>query len=84
MARAYSGVLAAMAMISVIVRGLLYGMLPDEVLGMCLVALAIFAVVGYVIGTIAERTVCESVENRFRSEIVRLQASAAGSPEKAE
>ena len=84
MARAYSGVLGAMAMIFVILRGLLFGMLADEILGMCLVVFTIFAVVGYVIGWIADRTVCESVENRFRGEIARLQASTAGTTEKAE
>ena len=84
MARAYSGVLSAMAIIFVILRGLLLGMLPDEILGMCLVVFAIFAAVGYVIGSIADRTVCESVENRFRSEIARLQAAASAPTEKAE
>jgi hypothetical protein len=83
MARAYSGVLSAMAIVFVILRGLLFGMLPDEILGMCLMVFAIFAPVGYVIGWIADRTVCESVENRFRSEIVRMQA-AAGTTENAE
>jgi F0F1-type ATP synthase assembly protein I len=83
MARAFSGVLAALAMVSVIVRGLLFGMLPDEILGMSLMMFVAFAAVGFVIGTIAERTVCESVENRFRSEIARLQSSAQ-STEKAE
>lgn len=84
MARAFSGVLAAMAIVSVILRGLLFGMLPDEILGSCLIAFFIFAPLGYVIGSIADRTVCESVENRFRSEIARLQSSASGSTEKAE
>jgi hypothetical protein len=73
-----------MAMIFVILRGLLFGMLPDEILGMCLVVFAIFASVGYVIGSIADRTVCESVENRFRSEIARLRASTNVTTEKAE
>lgn len=84
MARAYSGVLSAMAVTFVILRGLLLGMLPDEILGMCLVVFAIFAAVGYVIGSIADRTVCESVENRFRSEIARVQATVGASAEKAE
>ena len=84
MARAYSGVLSAMAIIFVIVRGLMLGMLPDEILGLCLMVFAIFAAVGYVIGWIADRTVSESVENRFRGEIARLQAAAGASTEKAE
>ncbi len=83
MARAYSGVLGAMAMTFVILRGLLFGMLADEILGLCLVVFAVFATLGYVIGSIADRTVCESVENRFRSEIARWQTTA-GTTEKAE
>ncbi|MGN6546620.1 MAG: hypothetical protein ACTHK7_16310, partial [Aureliella sp.] len=74
----------AMAVVFVILRGLLLGMLPDEILGMCLVVFAIFAAVGYVIGSIADRTVCESVENRFRSEIARLQTTPSAPVEKAE
>lgn len=84
MARAYSGVLSAMAIIFVVVRGLWFGMLPDEILGMCVVVFAIFASVGYVIGSIADQTVCESVEKRFRSEIARLQSSTVGATEKAD
>lgn len=84
MARAFSGVLAAMALVSVILRGLMFGLLPDEILGACLIAFFIFAPLGFVIGMIADRTVCESVENRFRSEIARLQSSTSGSTEKAE
>jgi len=83
MARAFSGVLAVMAMIFVILRGLWFGMLPDDILGMCLAVMALFLPVGYVIGKIADKTVCDSVENRFRSELARLQASASRSSENA-
>lgn len=83
MARAYSGVLGAMAMTFVILRGLMFGMLADEILGLCLVVFTVFATIGYVIGSIADRTVCESVEKRFRKEIARWQTTAA-TTEKAE
>ncbi len=83
MARAYSGVLGAMAITFVILRGLLFGMLADEILGLCLVVFTVFATIGYVIGSIADQTVCESVEKRFRSEIARWQTTAAAT-EKAE
>ena len=84
MARAYSGVLGVMAMIFVILRGLLLGIHADDILGMCLAVFAVFAAVGYVIGMIADRTVCESVENRFRAEVARLRTTAVGTTEKAE
>jgi hypothetical protein len=85
MARAFSGVLGAMAVVYVILRGLLLGTLPDQILGTCLFAFALFASLGYVIGKIADQTVCDSVENRFRSEIKRLRAEVeANATEKAD
>lgn len=38
-----------MAMTFVILRGLLFGMLADEILGLCLVVFTAFAALGYVI-----------------------------------
>ncbi|MFO1066579.1 MAG: hypothetical protein U0892_22185 [Pirellulales bacterium] len=85
MARAYSGVLAAIAVIFVILRGLMSGSLPDQILSQCLTVFIGFAVLGYMIGYLAEQTVCDSVENRFRNEIKRLQAEAnAAATENAE
>ena len=77
MARAYAGVLGAIALNLVILRGLLTGMLPNEILNQGLVVFFLFAFLGYWIGNIADRTVCESVENRFRSEMARLHSAAA-------
>ena len=77
MARAYSGVLASIALTIVILRGLLTGVLPDEILTQCLAVFTGFAAVGYCIGLMAEQTVCDSVENRFRREMARLQSAAA-------
>ncbi len=81
MARAYSGVLGAMALSLVILRGLMLGMLPNEILSQGLVVFFAFAIIGYAIGFLADKTVCESVENRFRSEMARLQSAAAGESE---
>ena len=81
MARAYSGVLGAVALSLVILRGLVLGMLPNEILSQGLVVFFVFAGIGYWIGFAAEKTVCESVENRFRSEMARLQSAAASKSE---
>jgi hypothetical protein len=78
MARAYSGVLGVLAISFLIVRGLLVGTLPNEILSNCLVVFPVFAVIGYCIGFIAEQTVRESVENRFRSEMASLHSAVAG------
>ncbi len=82
MARAYSGVLGTVALTVVIVRGILARMLPDEVLTEALTAFAVFAVVGYCIGYFADRTVCDSVEIRFRKEMARLQSTEDNGPPK--
>ncbi len=76
MSRAYSGVLGTISLCLVIVRGLLTGMLPNEILTQSLVVFFIFGALGFWIGTVAEKTVSESVENRFRSEMARLHSAA--------
>lgn len=77
MARAYSGVLGAIAVSFSIVRGLLNGSLPDDILKQCLVMFPLFAAVGFLIGYTAQKTIRESVENRFRSEMASLQEAPA-------
>ena len=77
MARAYSGVLGAIALCLVIVCGLLTGLPPDEILSQALVVFFIFSVIGFWIGNLAQKTVSESVENRFRAEMARLHTAAA-------
>lgn len=81
MARAYSGVLGVIALSLTITRGLVLGMLPNEILSQCLVVFFAFAFMGYWIGFMAEKTVSESVENRFRSEMASLQSAAANPSE---
>lgn len=77
MARAYSGVLGTIALSFVIARGLVLGTSPDDILSQCLVVFAAFALLGYCIGYLAEQTISESVENRFRSEMARIHTAAA-------
>ena len=79
MARAYSGVLGTLALCLVIVRGLVARLPTDEILSQGLVVFFVFGVIGFWIGNVAQKTVSESVENRFRSEMARLNAMAANS-----
>lgn len=72
MARAFSGVLAGVGVAFIIVRGLLVGALPDAILSQCIGMILPFAALGYFIGFAAEKTIRESVENRFRSEMAAL------------
>jgi hypothetical protein len=84
MARAYAGILAAIALNLVILRGLLAGFHPDEILTQGLVFFGLFACLGYWIGFVADKTVSESVENRFRSEMASLHATVAEKNQKSE
>jgi anti-sigma factor RsiW len=77
MARAYSGVLGSTALCFVILRGLFLGSLPDDILVQALVVFGAFCALGFFIGWIADQTVCDSVENRFRSEMARIHAAVA-------
>ncbi len=81
MARAYAGVLGAIALSLVILRGLVLGVHPNEILSQALVVFCLFAFMGYWIGFTADKTVSESVENRFRSEMASLETAAAGKSE---
>jgi hypothetical protein len=74
MARAYSAVLAAVALSLAITRGLVLGMQPNEILTQCLGFFFVFGLVGFFIGTVAEKIVCESLENRFRGEVAAMEA----------
>jgi hypothetical protein len=76
MARAYSGVLGSIALCLVIVRGLITGQLPDEILTLGLVVFLVFGAIGFWIGFLAEKTISESVENRFRDEMARRNSAA--------
>lgn len=77
MARAYAGVLGSLALVFVLARGLVLDLYPNDVLTHGLVVFFTFALIGFCIGYIAEQTVSESVENRFREEMARHQQAAA-------
>ncbi|MBX3422923.1 MAG: hypothetical protein KF752_15320 [Pirellulaceae bacterium] len=81
MARAYSGVLSAVALSLAITRGLVLGMPPNEILTQSLLFFFVFAGIGLVIGYTADRVVAESVETRFRQEIASLETRAASRPD---
>ncbi|MCA9192744.1 MAG: hypothetical protein KDB03_13305 [Planctomycetales bacterium] len=76
MARAYSGVLGSIALSLVICRGIFTSSFPEQILSQGLWIFFGFSVIGYCIGFLADQTVCESVENRFRTEMGRLRTKA--------
>ena len=77
MARIYAGILGPVAFLTALARGLLLG---GEVRGMVFqawCALWCFAVAGYVVGWIAERTVQQSVHDRITRELATKQSPEA-------
>ncbi|GIW97186.1 MAG: hypothetical protein KatS3mg111_0519 [Pirellulaceae bacterium] len=78
MARAFSGVLGVLAFSFIVLRGVYANAPADQVLAHGLVVFFLFSLLGFVIGWMAEKTVRESVENRFRMEMAHLQSVAAG------
>jgi hypothetical protein len=77
MGRVYAGVLGTLAMLVVILRGLLDTGGVEGTLTMAMASMALFAIVGAVIGHIAQATIDESV--RFQMERgLAVQAAASG------
>ena len=66
MARAYSGVLGSVALSLVILRGLVLGFLPNEILIQDLVVFGTFSTLGFCIVWMSDQTLFDSVENRCR------------------
>ena len=69
MAHIYAGVLGFLTFITCIVRGLLHGSEPDVVLRTACTAMAMFGVIGLVIGAWAQWIVKDSVESRWTTEL---------------
>ena len=74
MAKLYAGVLGVLAYWIVVMRGLLLGCSVDETMPLAIGVLVVFAMLGYLIGTIALSTVNESVTTTIKSEIREYEA----------
>lgn len=60
MARAYSGMLGSLALCLVILRGIFLGLPANHILTTGLVVFSVFAVAGFFIGSMAERSIEET------------------------
>lgn len=69
MGRSYAGILGSLAMTVVILRGLINSSGPANTLTIATLALAIFAVVGAVLGHIAQSTIDDSVRQKIEQEL---------------
>ena len=77
MARSYAGILGALAFFLVIVRGLFLDLPTNHVLTSGLVVFLIFSLTGFCIGYVADQSMQESEESRFKEEMSGLQVAVA-------
>lgn len=69
MGRTYAGILGPLAMVVIICRGLRDSAGLEGTLTVAIVALAIYAIVGSIVGQIAEATVDESVRLKIERQL---------------
>lgn len=69
MARTYAGILALVGMIVVLLRALKEGAGVDGTTLQAIAVMALLAVVGFVVGAIAQMTVEESIRTRLQAEL---------------
>ena len=77
MGRAYAGVLGYLASALTLVRGAVAGGGVENTLLAAIAALATFAVVGFVLGTIAQATVDAAVRDRLETQLQATQSPEA-------
>jgi hypothetical protein len=82
MGRIYAGVLGLLAFTTFVVRGLMHSGGPGLMLSAAAMLMA-FAFIGWLIGTIAETTVRDSVEATFDAEVAALEAENKTKPARA-
>ena len=64
----YAGMLGTLAFVVVVLRGAFHGDGLDGTVRIAILALCVFAMIGYGIGLIAESTVRHSIRTRFAKE----------------
>ena len=74
MGRNYAGILGLTAFSATLLRGAVAGSSPNEVSLTAVLFLFAFAALGWMIGSIAEHTVIESVRLRFTAEMKTAEA----------
>lgn len=66
MGRAYAGILGPLAVVTVVARCLVHGGETGAAVGTASLLLFVFSALGYIIGSVAERTVVEALGNQLR------------------
>jgi hypothetical protein len=78
MGRKYAGILGPLAMAVVICRGWLASGGAETTLSSAIAYLALFSVVGAIIGQIAQTTVDESVRTKLEQQLTQQETAARG------
>lgn len=81
MARAYAGILGAIALTMVVLRGVLAGELITSVVMQGLFFQAVFSAIGLAIGWSTDLVLRQSLEFRFRQEVEQYNARQTASTE---
>ena len=76
MGRTYAGILGLIAFSTTLIRGGLAGSSADEATLTATILLFAFAAVGWMVGSIAETTVIDSVRSRFNAEMLAVELAA--------
>jgi hypothetical protein len=77
MGRTYAGILGPLAFATVLIRGLILVDGAAATLKLAMICLFVFAIVGLVIGRVAETTVLESVKIKIGKEMQASKDEAA-------
>ena len=73
MGRIYAGVLGLLAFLTILARGLIEGVSSGNLMLGAIAALPVFAAIGWLAGSLAQRTVDEAVQRRFDDEVAAAQ-----------
>ncbi len=80
MARTYAGILGTLAMAVVICRGCLQASGVQGTLTTAIFSLILFALVGAILGRIAQSTIDESVQSQLQQQLTQHAGSTSGFP----
>ena len=80
MSRVYAGILGTLAMAVVICRGTMNSSGAEGTLSLASLSLVIFAIVGAVLGHIAQSTIDESVRDKLEQQLTHHAAAGAEKP----
>ncbi len=76
MGRTYAGVLGLVAFATVVARGVIHQSGASATFPAAAAVLFLFAGLGFILGTLAERAIAEDLKGRFQAELAKIQAEA--------